>query len=394
MRSRHRTRSFAVLWAPILAVLGCAFALGASVRSSIASDLLDQLSSNARRTPPLLGVSPETMPLNRYLSAPWGYHIAKKRIRAEVETATDVSSKAKIGQIWAIQPGTLLKVERASADKIYFRVDTADSSFRSQIGARTVFSLPRKDFEKLARREFDPTAIQKAMSVTYDSCCSLAPAVEPEPRKIPQPAKLWFSFSGSSGSRRGEPQVTWDECKGSVQGRYSEASGCNSSQKISKIFSQFLNNRFGGCVNEGLMELGYVSTGTARIIHDGITGDSEHQARVSQHNLNRAIDIDSLEIHSAVPVWRDAAPKRLKLKASKDAPAEHQKFWVKFTQCWRKAVIDHYTQVAGAEGARRCLGQGRTDGVIWWKDPVYARHDHSHHLHLSLPPCPSGGSSE
>lgn len=171
------------------------------------------------------------------------------------------------------------------------------------------------------------------------------------------------------GSIKGEKQIVWDECKG-IKSNYDNGevrAGCTK-RRLSKEYFDFFNENFGTCVQVAAM--GFESNADVEKIsfsHNGISGDPRHSNR-SYHSVNRAIDIKQIKI------TQNGETKILKVTDQKKSPTKE--FFEAFRGCWHNKIKNYKPDCPGSSHK----------GSIGHEDD-----DHQHHLHLSLPYCPSNG---
>lgn len=152
-------------------------------------------------------------------------------------------------------------------------------------------------------------------------------------------------------------KVIVNECEpgNGLSFKYSE--GCVKAQKVDKQFYDFFNNHFAKCAQESAQVEGVAQIS---IIHDGITGDSNHTNK-SMHATQRAIDLKSIAI-------KDSSGNEKKFTAeSQDG------FFTALRSCWHNAMVAEMSNCPGSQ----------PKGSIGNEDE-----NHHHHVHLSLPYCP------
>jgi len=159
--------------------------------------------------------------------------------------------------------------------------------------------------------------------------------------------------------------ISWNECTGSVTGNYS-GHNCVDRRKIADEFLPFLQQNTLRCTNAGLDRLGAPSVSKVHIVHNGVVADSRHSRR-SLHAIGRAIDIEIVK----------AGGRTFDFKVTSTKPnSDDRKFYEGFRACWNNLMI--------ARGCPR-RQSGAPVGTIGWED----KNHRSHHLHASLPYCPS-----
>lgn len=158
--------------------------------------------------------------------------------------------------------------------------------------------------------------------------------------------------------------ISWRECEGDVTGNYSGVA-CTS-RKIHDEFLPFLKQNALRCTNAGLAAVGAASVARIHIIHDGIVADSRH-SRKSLHAIGRAIDIQQIKAGGRSFDFRIT---------SNNVDGADRKFYEGFRQCWHSL-----------NKQRGCPNResGYPVGTIGWED----KNHRNHHLHTSMPYCPS-----
>ena len=177
--------------------------------------------------------------------------------------------------------------------------------------------------------------------------------------------------TGPAGSIKGEAQVLWDECGGEIKSSYIEngkLTGCKK-RKVSKEYIEFFEENFNKCAQDSFVEFEGLSTteglSNLKFGHKGIAGDTRHSNR-SYHSVNRAIDIAHIDI------TYNGEPRRFKVSNQNKDP--EKKFFDAFRACWDAQIVKNKSGCPGND----------PKGSIGHEDK-----DHKHHMHLSLPYCPS-----
>lgn len=194
---------------------------------------------------------------------------------------------------------------------------------------------------------------------------AIAPAHAEEHNHDAAPGVLEISVADVIGFEALRPtDVSWRECEGDVTGNYSGA-GCTT-RKIHDDFLPFLKQNAIRCTNAGLAAVGAASVAKVHIVHDGVVADSRHSRR-SLHAIGRAIDIQQIK----------AGGRSFDFRVTSNKPdSADRKFYEGFRQCWHSIHVQR--------GCPR-RDSGYPVGTIGWED----RNHRSHHLHASMPYCPS-----
>ncbi len=177
---------------------------------------------------------------------------------------------------------------------------------------------------------------------------------------------LEITDSGLVGEEALAPtDISWNECSGNVTGNYTGYK-CVNQRKMAEEFRPFLMQNAVKCTNAGLDRLGLASVSSIHLIHDGVQADSAHSSR-SLHALGRAIDIQQVK----------AGGRSFDFRITSRQPnSADRKFYEGFRACWNNLMI--------ARGCPR-RQSGAPVGTIGWEDKKHI----NHHLHTSLPYCPS-----
>jgi|GEM_PF-5005423 len=159
--------------------------------------------------------------------------------------------------------------------------------------------------------------------------------------------------------------ISWNECSGKVTGNYT-GYDCINRRKMAEEFRPFLIKNALKCSNAGLERLGLARVSSIHIVHDGVQADSAH-SRHSLHALGRAIDIQQIR----------AGGRSFDFRVTSRKPnSADRKFYEGFRSCWHSLMKQ-----------RGCPNRdsGAPVGTIGWEDSKHI----NHHLHTSLPYCPS-----
>lgn len=177
---------------------------------------------------------------------------------------------------------------------------------------------------------------------------------------------LFISDSDIQGEEALAPtDISWNECSGNVTGNYSGYK-CVNQRKMAEEFRPFLMQNAVKCTNAGLARVGAASVSSIHIVHDGVQADSAHSSR-SLHALGRAIDIQQIKAGGRSYDFRIT---------SRQPNSADRKFYEGFRACWNTLMV--------ARGCPR-RQSGAPVGTIGWEDRKHI----GHHLHTSLPYCPS-----
>ncbi|MBX3041123.1 MAG: hypothetical protein KF789_10510 [Bdellovibrionaceae bacterium] len=137
--------------------------------------------------------------------------------------------------------------------------------------------------------------------------------------------------------------VTWNECGGSVIGRYILGRSC-SSRPIHSSLLTILQK-----------DLAKIAGGKkVEMIHKGIMGDSNHAERKSLHNTGRAVDVAEFIVDGKSYSYATAVA---------NPNSASRKFYLKLMAGWEKAVKS------------RCRGTVAAT-TIYWTDAKHRQHIH------------------
>lgn len=184
--------------------------------------------------------------------------------------------------------------------------------------------------------------------------------------------------SGTPKSIKGEEQVYWNECEGTMKSNYAERKNgklnhyaCTKRRKVSKEYFNFFEQKFPVCVTEAFASI--QTNGESKKIdkisftHEGVAGDSSHSNR-SFHSVNRAMDVALFKVTSGKKTYV------IDVKKGKDGLEKI--FLNKFRKCWNDSIISYNP---------KCSNTGN-NGTIGHED----KH-HQNHMHVSLPYCDGRG---
>lgn len=192
----------------------------------------------------------------------------------------------------------------------------------------------------------------------------------------PRSSKFTMGRRASSASSiKGEKQVYWNECAGTMTANYAERKRgklnhykCSKRRAISEKYINYFEKNFPKCVKQGFKKAqganSFGLVGKITFTHEGVAGDQRH-SNGSYHSINRAMDVAVINVESN--------GKKYSFDVKNQKRGLEQKFFTEFRQCW------HDSLVATSD---KCPGSF-PKGTIGHED----KH-HQNHMHISLPFCP------
>ncbi|HEY8279273.1 MAG TPA: hypothetical protein VIH99_06605 [Bdellovibrionota bacterium] len=175
-------------------------------------------------------------------------------------------------------------------------------------------------------------------------------------------------------------EVVWNECEGAIQGNY-VGTKCRSKEFLADDYMAFMKKNYLNCVNAGMANAGLAPAVKIHIMHDGTAGDMSHKRTPSLHNAGRAIDLQTLTTTDKdgkknVFNFRSTSPSHALSSRCTPAATPTCKVFEGFRSCWHKLHV-----------ARKCppRAKGAPIGTLGWEDKKHV----AHHLHTSMPFCPS-----
>lgn len=234
---------------------------------------------------------------------------------------------------------------------------------------RAISPGPNGNFDRVG--DFSRTLNDLMSGPTNGMGCNNAPADSDPIFKLGRKA-------GTTKKIKGEEQVLWNECAGTMTANYGENSRgklthykCSKKRKMSKKFFDFFESNFSSCTKQAFLKVkgqkAFNGIEKISFTHEGVAGDTRHSNK-SLHSINRAIDIALINVSSG--------GKNYSFDVKKQKGGLEKKFFDEFRSCWHRAV----TELQG-----NCTGTSTPVGTIGHEDG-----HHHNHIHVSLPRCGGG----